>query len=445
MDILRTAGEKVLAAARAKGVEAEAFLLRQRELSIEVIDGRVETLKEAEEQGLGIRVVRGGQLGFVYTSDLSDFALKEAVEDAISISRYTVADRHNVLPEGGFSYPFMELYDNNINYTSLEEKTEMAREVEKAARSNDHRVSIIERAGYEDGEFTTFVMNTRGLYAAGRANYSGLYIFLVAEEGNDAQNGFAFMTRKRIKDLNPENVGREAAYRAVRSLNARTIKSAQIPCVLEPYVATRFLGLLAQSADAEAAQKGKSMWKGLEGQEVASSKFSLVDDSTYRDGIAAFPFDGEGVPGQRNVVVRDGVLQTLLYDSYTAGKAGCQSTGNGQRGSFRGLPSVGTSNFMIAPGKESPDKLIGDINRGLYVTEVMGMHTANPISGDFSLGAAGIMIENGRLTYPVRGATIAGNMVNFLKDIEELGSDMRFFGSRAAPTVRLNSLSVAGE
>ena len=444
-NLLSAAGERVINSARKKGIEAEAFLLHDKELSIEIIDGRMDTLKEAEETGLGIRVINDGKLGFVYTSDLSAYAIEEALDHALSISRYTVADQHNQLPEGNFAYPVMDLYDDNIISTSLEAKIEMARQIERVARSCDSRVRIIERAGYNDNEFTAVIMNTHGLYASGRANSCGLYIFLVAQEGNDAQNGFSFSSKKCIRDLQPEAVGKEAARRAVRSLNARSINSAQLPCILEPYVVTKFLGLLAQSVDAGAVQKGKSLWGEQTGQLVASEHFSLLDDATYAQGIAAFPFDGEGVPARRNIVIKDGVLQTFLYDSYTAGKAGVESTGNGHRGSFRSLPSVGTSNFMLQAGCESPEKLISEIEKGFYVTEIMGMHTANPISGDFSLGASGLMIENGMLTYPVRGVTVAGNMVNFFKDIETLGNDLCFFGSRAAPTVRLRSMSIAGE
>lgn len=442
---LRKAGEQVINIARAKGVEAEAFLLHGRELGIEVIDGMMDTLKEAEEIGIGIRIINQGRVGFVYSSDLSSAAIAEAVEHAVSISRYTVADEHNRLPEGGVTYPVMELFDDNIVATSLEAKIEMARQIERAARSVDSRVRIIERSGYDDNEFTAVIMNTHGLYAAGRANSCGLYIFLVAEEKDDAQNGFSFLSKKRIQDLNPEAVGQEAARRALRSLNARSIDSAQMPCIMEPYVVTRFLALTARIVDAEAVQKGKSLWEHEIQKPVASPQVSLVDDATYAQGIAAFPFDGEGIPAQRNMVIKDGVLQTFLYDSYTASKAGVKSTGNGQRGSFRSLPAVGTSNFMLQPGRQSPDQLISEVTKGFYVTEVMGMHTANPISGDFSLGASGLMIENGRLTYPVRGVTIAGNMVKFFKDIEALGNDLCFFGSRAAPTIRLKSMSIAGD
>jgi PmbA protein len=444
-DFLSNAGQKALELARKKGVEAEAFLLQGRELDIEVIAGQVETLKEAGEAGLGLRVINNGRLGFVFTSDLSDQAIRQAVDDAISISRYTEADPHNCLPQGNYDYPVLEVYDANIPETSLEEKMEMAREVERKALALDPRISIVERAGYEDSEFTSVIMNTSGLYASGSGNFCGIYIFLVAEEDGDAQNGFSVMMKKNYKELDPAFTGQEAAVNAVRALKARTIGSAHLPCVMDPYVATRFLSLLAQMADAQMVQKGKSLLAGKLEQLVASPAVTLVDDATFSGGIGSFPFDGEGVAARSNTVIKDGILTGYLYDSYTASKAGVESTGNGQRGSFRSLPAVGTSNFILQAGSKSPQDLYGDIQKGLYITEVMGMHTANPISGDFSVGAAGIMIENGQLTFPVRGATIAGNLGDFFRDIESLGNDPRFFGGKAAPSIRLKSLSIAGE
>lgn len=444
-DFLRNAGEKALEMARNKGVEAEAFLLHGRELSVEIIAGQVDTLKEAEEAGMGLRVINNGRLGFVFTSDLSDQAVKQVVDDAISISRYTEPDPHNCLPQGKYKYPVLEVYDPQISATSLEEKTELARKVEQIALSADSRVSIVERAGYEDSEFTSVIMNTNGLYASGQGNFCGIYIFLVAQEEGDAQNGFSVMMKKRFSDLDPVFTGQEAADNALRSLNARTVNSAHLPCVMEPYVATRFLSLLAQMADAQMVQKGKSLLAGKLNEQVASPVVNLVDDATFKGGIGTFPFDGEGVCARRNTVIKDGILSGYLYDCYTASKAGLEPSGNGQRGSFRGLPSVGTSNFILQAGNISRQDLYGDMGKGLYITEVMGMHTANPISGDFSVGAAGIMVEKGRLTYPVRGATIAGNLGNFFRDIESLGNDLRFFGGKAAPSIRLKSLSIAGE
>lgn len=444
-DFLRNTGEKALELARKRGVEAEAFLLQGRELSIEVIEGQVETFKEAEEAGLGLRVINQGRLGFVFTSDLSDQAVKQVVEDAISISRYTEADPHNCIPQGKYDYPVLEVYDPAIPAASLEAKIELAREVERVARLSDSRISIVERAGYEDSEFTSVIMNTSGVYASGRGNFCGIYIFLVGEENGDAQNGFSVMMRKNYKDLDAGFTGREAADNALRALQARTINSAHLPCVMEAYVVTRFLSLLAQMVDAGMVQKGKSLFVGKLEQAVAAPVINLVDDATWTGGIGTFPFDGEGVPSRKNIIIKDGILSGYLYDCYSASKAGVKPSGNGQRGSFRSLPSVGTSNFILQAGSLDQQELYVDIEKGLYITEVMGMHTANPISGDFSVGAAGIMIENGKLTYPVRGVTIAGNLGDFFLDIEALGNDLRFFGGKAAPSIRLKSLSIAGE
>lgn len=443
-EILRIAGEQALNAVRKKGMEGEAFLLYDRELSIELCGGQVETLKEAEQMGLGLRVFNQGRMGFAYSSDLSLGAIEEVVRDAVSISAYTAADEFNRFSEGGQVYPIMQTFDTGIDAATLEDKIEMAREVERVARAFDKRVELVERAGYEDTEFSSLVMNSRGLYAFGQGSYCGLYISLVAREDGDAQNGFSVMVKKKIESLDPRTVGEEAAMKAVRSLQGRIIPSASMPCIVEPYVVTRFMSLLSSSVHADAVQKGKSVLAGKVGQLVASQVFTLVDDASYEAGIASFPFDGEGVPAQKNMIIEKGELKGFLYDTYSGLKAGRKSSGNGIRGSFRSLPGVGTTNFMLSPGEQSPDSLIAGIESGFYVTDVMGMHTANPISGDFSVGAAGIMIEQGRLTYPVRGVTIAGNLLKLLLDIEAVGSDLRFYGGKAASTVRLQSISVGG-
>ncbi|HZK44494.1 MAG TPA: TldD/PmbA family protein [Syntrophomonadaceae bacterium] len=444
--LLKLVAEKVINISYDKGVDAEAFLLHDRELSIEVINGNVETLKQAEETGLGVRVINKGRLGFAYTSDLSDEAVTAVVNDAIKISAYTAPDENHRLPEGNNIYPEMDfIYDDSFNQVDIEEKINMARLAEETAIANDSRVSVIERAGYEDTEFGSLIMNTNGLYAYAKGNFGGIYTFLVAEENGDAQNGFSVMVKRNLKDLNPIIVGNEAAQNGIRSLNAKAISSAKLPCIMEPYIMTRFMSLIAQMVNAGAVQKGKSLFADKEGEMVAAPMFSLVDDGTWKDGIASFPFDSEGVEAKNNEVIKDGILQGFLYDTYTAHKSGVKSTGNAARGSFRSLPSVGTTNFMMIPGQESAEQLIGTIKKGFYITEVMGMHTANPVSGDFSVGAAGIMIENGILTYAVRGVTIAGNIIEFLQDIEAVGNDLRFYGGRAAPTVRLKQLSIGGE
>ncbi len=440
----KQAAETALRTASKKGVEAEAFLLYNRELSIDVNAGEVDTLKEAEEIGMGLRVFNKGRLGFAYSSDLSERALQEMVQDAVNISGYTAADPYNCLPEPADSYPILDIYDPLMAAAPLEQKIELARATERAARAYDPRIKLVERAGYEDVESLTIIMNTNGLMASARANYTALYISLVAQDETDSQTAFAVMGQKKIVDLDPLQVGQEAASRAARSLQAKTVASAQLPCIMEPYVVTRFMGLLASSLMGDLVLKGKSRLEGKLGDQVAAPMFNLVDDGSLAGGIASLPFDGEGVATRSNSLIKDGCLQAFLYDHYSGLKAGQRSSGNGQRASFRSLPSVGTTNLMINPGSLNPEELMHDMKVGILITEVMGMHTANPISGDFSLGASGIMIRAGQLAEPVRGITIAGNLHTWLKDIEALGSDLRYYGAKAAPSIRLKSISVGG-
>ncbi len=442
--ILKSIGEKSLEEARHRGVEAEAFLMHAKELSIDIIDGQAETLKQADETGLGVRVIKNGRTGFAFTSDLSEQAVKNAVQDAISISVFTTPDEYQILPDKA-RYPHIKLFDPDTAAMSLEEKIEIARSVERSAKSLDLRVSIIESSGYDDLEYSTLIMNSKGLYAYETGNFSGIYISLVAEDEGDAQNGFSTMSVRKVKDLVPAAVGKEAAANALRALNARTIKSGQMPVILDPYVMTRFSSIIASMINAESVQKGKSMLAGKIGQQVASPACTISDDAVLEDGIGSGCFDSEGVPSRKKIVIEKGILNTYLHNTYTAQKAGVISTGNAQRASFRGVSAVGSSNFIIAPGQESKEQLMDGIDRGIYVTEVMGMHTANPISGDFSVGAAGIMIEDGILTYPVRGVTMAGNMADFLQNIDAMASNFRFYGGKGAPSVRIKELSIGGE
>lgn len=443
-DTLNRAGKMVLDRVNRQNLAGEVFLLHDRELKVEISQGKVETMKQAEETGIGLRVFNAGRIGFAYSSDLTTSALQRLVDDAVNISAYTAADDYNVLPQGELVYPEVTVYDPEIAATSLEAKMESAREVERIARAYDPRIELVEKATYGDGEYSMLIMNSSGIYAFGQGNYCALSAVLVAREDDDRQNGYAYSSQRMYRSLDARMIGEEAASRALRSLKARTIPSAQMPCVMEPYVVVRFLSLIAASVQADAVQKGKSMLAGKVGQAVASPVVDLVDDGRLPGGMASSPFDGEGVPTQRNVVVEKGVLQGFLYDTYTGLKGKRQSSGNARRSSFRVLPAVGVSNFILGPGAKSPAELREPISRGLYITEVMGMHTANPISGDFSVGAAGIMIEGGQLTHAVRGVTIAGNLLQLLQDIDAVGNDLRFFGSMAAPTLRLTKLCIGG-
>jgi len=423
---------------------SEAYLSTGKELTIEISNQQVEALKIADEKGLGMRVIVDGRMGFAYSSDLSDEAVEQTVRQALANAQKSHADEHNVLPKPSSHYPELKLLDEQIATTRIEDKIALAKEIELEARAFDPRVKITESCTYQDAEYTVTLFNSLGLEKTYQGAYCGAYAYVVAEENGDNQTGFGLAFSLRYKDLDPAKVGKEAAQKAIRMLGAKEIGTQKAAVVLDPYVATNFLGVLAPALSAEAVQKGKSVFAGKIGAKVSSDVITVIDDGALDGAIMSSPFDGEGVATGQTILIQNGILQGYLHNTYTARKDGVESTGNGIRGTFKSTPEVGTTNFYIQPGQVTKEQLLKDITKGLYVTEVMGMHTANPISGDFSVGAAGIWIENGELTAPVRGIAIAGNIIDFLEAIDLVANDLTFFVGRGAPTVRIARMTISG-
>lgn len=443
-DYLAVAGAGVEAALASGADAAEAYLSSGTSIEIDVREGEVDTIKSAAEKGVGLRVFRGRQVGFAYTTDLSAQGLKAVAQRAVANAALTAGEDYYRLPEVVPEYPQVDIFDPGLPEKQIEEKIGLAKQMEAAARTHDPRVTIVESSTYQDGIIEVGIVSSTGISAYYQGAVCGLYIALTAREGEDHQTGFAMDFRPRFVHLDPEAVGREAAERAVRMLGARSQQGMEVPVVVDPYVMVSLLGMLAPSLTAEAVQKGRSLFAGQVGNQVASDKVTVVDDGTLDGGVRSAPFDGEGVPSSRSVLIEKGCLRGYLYNTYTAAKDGVSSTGNGVRASYKGGPEVGITNFFLEPGEISPEQIIGEISSGLYVGEVMGMHTANPISGDFSVGATGIWIEQGRLSYPVRGLAIAGNIRDLLNAVDAVGSDLRFFGGKGAPTVRVSKLAVSG-
>ncbi|CCO08897.1 Peptidase U62 modulator of DNA gyrase [Desulforamulus hydrothermalis Lam5 = DSM 18033] len=440
-----TIAENAVQKAKAAGAAlAEAYLLSSKELLIEVRRQEVETMKLAADRGLGLRIINHGRVGFAYTTELNESGLARVVSQALANSAIAEPDQFYTLPEITGTYPELAIYDPAIRAATVEHKIDLALAMERAAKAFDARIKVIESAAYQDAEVAVSVVNSLGLQAWYKSAYCGLYLSLVAGEGEDSQTGFAMKYSLQLADLDPAFIGRQAAERAVRMLGAKPVNSQRATVVLDPYVAAGFLGLLAPALSGEAVQKGRSLFAGKVGQKVASPPVTVVDDGRLPGGIAAAPFDGEGVPTAETVLIKDGVLQGFLHNTYTAAREGVRSTGNGVRGSFKSTPEVGTTNFFIRPGQVSSEQIIKDVERGLYVTEVLGMHTANPISGDFSLGAAGLWIENGQFTRPVRGVAIAGNIMDLLGSVDAVGNDLEFFGGKGSPTLRIASMALSG-
>lgn len=431
--------------AKKMGAEhAEFFVMRNRSLEVEIKDDSLEQIKQADSQGVGLRILKGNRQGFSFSSDFRSTALDKMIAQAVKNSQYSDAEPALGFPQPHRSYPKLDLYDAAMGQVSMEEKIELARESAQQAKQYDVHVQRIERSGYEEGEVEMWLANSNGISLHQAGTYCGLFCLALGEKEGEQQSGYGMDTCIAVRELSPEKAGTMAGRRAVQLLGAAPVKSSVMDLILEPMVATQMIGILSSCFSGEAVLKKKSWLAGKLGAQIASTELTLVDDGTLPNRLGSASFDGEGAPTKRTVLLEHGVLQQYLYDCLWAAKAGTESTGNGVRGSYKGTPHIGTTNYYMLAGNQTVEQLVGDVSDGIYVTEILGAHTANPVSGDFSFGASGILIQHGRLIRPVRGITIAGNLQSLLQNICGVGNDLTFFGSQGAPTVRIANIAVSG-
>jgi len=425
---------------------AEVFLRSYTATSIEVKEQQVDAFDRAKDIGAGLRVLRSGRLGFAFTTELSDNALKSLAQSAVTNAEYTEKDPFHSLPRKTM-VPRQQalIYDPEIEVLTEQEKIGRVMDMERKAFAVDPRITRIRKASSSFSSAETLIMNTYGAEVYYKSTACSSSIEVVAEDRGESQAGSEFDVSRFYRKLEIEEVGRKAAQKALDLLGARHVESVKGPVVLEATVAQEFLSMMASGFSAESVQKKRSLFIGKLGKDVASTAITVLDDGLREGGLGTAPCDDEIVPMQRKTVIDKGRLSLFLYNTYTANKDKTISTGNGMRSGFKGLPGVGVTNLYIEPGRESPEALIASIDSGLYVTEVMGMHTANPISGDFSVGAVGFWIEKGRKAYPVREITIAGNILDLMKQVDAVGSDLRFSGRIGSPTLYVRQLSIGGK
>jgi PmbA protein len=438
--------QEVLKLAQSSGAAAsELFFMRAVSTSVEVDNGEIETLKVSEDIGAGLRVfTEEGRVGFAYSSDTDDFG--SLAERALENAAAAAPDEHNVLPKPLNGGPVSrDLAEDDLPAVPMGDKIQRALDVETAARSYDERIKRVRHAAYADSTAEVTIVNSRGIDAWYRTNLCTASILAVAEDGANAEIGFEFDFSRRFDTLDCGYVGSEAARRAASLLGARRVASDKVPVVLDRSVSGAFVELASAAVNAENVLKGKSFFAGKLGQRVASDKVNILDDSLFPHGIHRAPVDDEGTTCRTTGVIEGGVLKSYLHNAYTASRMGAENTGNAVRASFTGMPRVGGSNFYIVPGESSLDELLGLCGRGLHVTEVIGMHTADPISGDFSVGVEGMWIEDGETAYPVRGMTVAGNMNELLQSVSAVGNDLKFTSRYGAPSLLLAELTISGE
>jgi PmbA protein len=436
-----------LAAEAAGGEGVEAYAELTTETSVTAFQGEVERLASASSSGVGVRVVKDGRLGYAYTADLSDQGLRECLAEARANLEVSGEDPGNVLPEAATYEPLEGLFDSRLATTDPERKVALALDLEARTRAADAKVTQVESARYGDVVGEVAVASSLGVRGSFAVSHAWCVSVALATEDGQSQVGYAVDAARALDDLDPGPVAREAADRAVRMLGATKPPTRTVPVVFDRMVAPSLLGVLLAGLSAEEVQKRRSLFVDRLGRQVGAAGLRLVDDGRLVAGPGAAPFDGEGVPTRRTVLIDDGVLQCFLHNTATAARdGGASSTGNAGRGSFKSTPGVSAHNLFLEPGELDQAGLLARAGEGLLVQDVSGVHSgANPITGDFSVGVSGLLFRDGQLAEPVREATVAAHLLDILKGIDAVGSDLRFTtGSIGGSSLLIGEMTVAG-
>ncbi len=442
--------ERALARAkRAGAAQADVLLVESDDREVRVRGQEIEFVKQAQESGLGIRaLVRGAgglQTAIVSTSDLSPEAVERMAEEAVSLANATAPDPAAGLPDSGFAseLPDLGLFDPADRGVALEARIEDAKRAEAAARATDPRIDNSEGSAASSGFARVVYANSHDFRGRYESASHGLFSEPLARDGEAMRRDYWMTAGRRLCDLeDPASVGRQAAQRALQRLGGKQVETCEVPVLFDTLTAPSLVGQLVSCLSGYAVYRESSFLAERLGDQIASDQVTVIDDARLPGGLGSKPFDGEGLPTRRNVLLRDGRLESWLLDHYSARKLGMESTGSAARGTGS-APGVGTTNLWLEPGESTLEQLIAEIDRGLLVTELIGMGF-NPTTGDYSRGASGLWIEKGEIVHPVEEITIAGNLGDMLTKIDRVGSELVWHGRTAAPPLRVSQMTVAG-
>jgi len=448
VDLLGLA-RRVAGDARA-GEQVEAYALRSRDVDVKVYGGEVESLAVAELEGVGVRVIVDARQGYAWAGSLDPDVVAETVAEARDNAAFGSPDEHYALAGPAdfdtVDVPELDLWRDDVLEIQTSEKVALALELEAATKGADARVRGVESASYGDAAVESAVANSLGVEVSTRRTVASCSAFALAGEGTATQTGSGFSAGRAFADLDPQEAARDAAARAVRLLGAQQIRSARLPVVLDPLVTRSVLALLGGALSGEAIVKGRSLFVGREGEEVAGPAITLVDDPTLAVAFGAATHDAEGVPTRRLELIAGGRLDAFLHNVYTARRAGAVTTGSAVRGGFKSPPGAGARALHLLPGTLGASEILASVPEALYVQSVSGLHSGtNVVSGDFSVGAVGLMVRDGEFAEPVREVTIASTLPRMLHDIVHVGADLTWLpGGAAGMTLLVGDMSVSG-
>lgn len=441
---------RALAGSARANEQVEAYAVRSRETEVKAHAGEVESLSQATIAGVGIRVVVDHRQGFAWAGTLHDGDVAEMLEEARDNATYGEPDQWNGLVEpseiGEVPIPDLDLWNDALVNAPTEEKVRLALEIEAATRSADSRVRGVEAAEYGDSILEAAIATSTGIEAYVRRTTCSCYSFAMAGEGTETQTGYGFTVGRSIADLDIAAAARDAAMRATRLLGARQPASRKIAVIFDPLVTASFLGVLSSALSAESVLKGRSLFAERVGEQVAATAVSIIEDPTIAQAFGAGAYDSEGVPTRRVELIGNGVLSGFLQNAYTGRRSGAGTTGSAARGGFSSTPGVGARALHLLPGAMSPEEIMALVPEALYVQSVSGLHSGtNPISGDFSVGAEGLMVRGGSFAEPVREVTIASTLQRMLLDVAQVGADIQWLpGGAAGCTLLVGEMTLSG-
>jgi len=429
------------------GEQIEVYALRSKDTDIDVYEGRIESLSSAESAGMGVRVVRAGRQGFAYAGSLEEDLLAETLTEARDNAGFASVD-----PWAGLAVPDgvapvgLELWREDLASMPTSDKVERALGLEAAVRAADSRVSAVPSASWGDSSVEMALASSEGILASTRRTVCYLSAVAAASDGRETQTGAGYSVGRSPAEVDLDRAASDAARRATRLLGATKPASARLTVVLEPRITASLLAILAGTLDGESVAKGRSLFADRLGEQVGAPGLSLVDDPTDPEAYGAAAVDAEGLATRRNVLIEGGVLERFLYDSYAARRAGTSSTASAVRAGFKSPPRAGARALSVVPGSATPEEIYSSVGDGLLVQAVSGLHSGvNPVSGDFSVGADGVMIRGGELAGPVREVTVASTLQRMLQAVVAVGGDLeRVPGPAAGVTLAIAEVSMSG-
>ena len=444
-DLLELA-ERVAATAR-QGEELEVYVSRSVELDVRAYEGEVESLSSAASAGVGIRVVAGGRQGFAYAGALDERSLQQTLAEARDNASFASTDDNVALAvPDGVSAASLELWDDAVLATPSGAKVDLALALERRVRSADPRVRQVASADYGDVASEAAIATSTGIGAAARRTVCSLSVVAIAGADGDSQTGVGFSAARAPHDLDLDAAAFDAVERATRMLGATKARSGHCVVVFDPRVASTLLAVVSSGLSGEAVTKGRSLFAGRIGEQVATPAMVLVDDPTDARAFGASTHDAEGLACRRNVLIDGGVLRGFVYDSTSARRARTTSTASAVRGGYASTPVAGCRALLLTPGSLGPYEILRDVGEALYVQSISGVHSGvNPVSGDFSVGAEGLMVRGGELAEPVREVTIASTLQRMLQSVLHVGTDVEWLpGVAAGQTLAVGDMVLSG-